>query len=105
MHPMGSICNKLSNIIKGSTKLERQDLDYNNYNNNTINNIRKKNVPVLDISNNINNRNNRNNINLNTNNDEEPPSYREVRNEDVNFYKKTMLFNSLSDSLITRPRM
>ena len=96
---MGSICNKLSNIIKGSTKFERQDLDYNNYNNNTINNIRKKNVPVLDISNNINN------INLNTNNDEEPPSYREVRNEDVNFYKKTMLFNSLSDSLITRPRM
>ena len=103
---MGTICNKLSSLLKPSNKPNNLDLDYCNYNNNTINNNRIKNVPIknvpiknmptLDISNAI--------ISLN-NEDEEPPSYREVRNEGANFYKKTMLFNGFSDTLIARPRM
>ena len=85
MHP---ICNKLSALFKHSKQHNNTDLDYNNYNNN-----RTKNVPTLDISNAI--------ISLN-NEDEEPPSYREIRNERAVFYKKTMLFNGFSDTLIGR---
>ena len=91
MHPMGYICDKLQSFIKPSNKQNPLDLDYNNYNN-----IRTKNVPILDISNAI--------ISLNDE-DLEPPSYREVRNESVVCYKKTMLFNGYSDTLIGRPRM
>ena len=86
MHP---ICNKLSSLLKPSKKPNHLDLDYNNYNNNRI-----KNVPSLDISNAI--------ISLNNEDEEEPPSYREVRNEGANFYKKTLLFNGFSDTLIGR---
>ena len=85
MHP---ICNKLSALFKPSKQRNNPDLDYNNYNNN-----RTKNVPTLDISNAI--------VSLN-NEDEEPPSYREIRNESAVFYKKTMLFNGFSDTLIGR---
>jgi hypothetical protein len=101
MHPMGYICDKLQSFIKPSNKQHPPDLDYNNYNNNTINdnrsnNVKTKNVPTLDISNSI--------ISLNDE-DIEPPSYREVRDEGVVYYKKTMLFNGYSDTLIGRPRM
>jgi hypothetical protein len=106
MHPMGYICDKLQSFIKPSNNqntnnLNPTDLGYNNYNNNTINinrskNVRKKNVPTLDISNAI--------ISL-YNEDLEPPSYREVRDESVVCYKKTMLFNGYSDTLIWRPRI
>ena len=93
MHPIcnKSICNKLSALFKPSKQHNNLDLDYNNYTNN-----RTKNVPTLDISNAI--------ISLN-NEDEEPPSYREIRNEGALFYKKTMLFNGFSDTLIGRGRM
>lgn len=106
MHPMGYICDKLQSFIKPSNNQNPNnqnspDLGYNNYNNNTINinrskNVRKNNVPILDISNAI--------ISLNDD-DIEPPSYREVRDESVVCYKKTMLFNGYSDTLIGRPRM
>jgi len=106
MHPMGYICDKLQSFIKPSNNQNSNnqnptDLGYNNYNNNTINinrskNVRKKNVPILDISNAI--------ISLNDE-DLEPPSYREIRDESVVCYKKTMLFNGYSDTLIGRPRM
>ena len=88
---MHSICNKLSALFKPSKQHNNPDLDYNNYINN-----RTKNVPTLDISNAI--------ISLN-NEDEEPPSYREVRDEGSIFYKKTMLFNGFSDTLIPKPRL
>ena len=78
----------MSALFKHSKQHNNPDLDYNNYNNN-----RTKNVPTLDISNAI--------ISLN-NEDEEPPSYREIRNERAVFYKKTMLFNGFSDTLIGR---
>ena len=111
MHPMGYICDKLQSFIKPSNNQNSNnqnsnnknplDLDYNNYNNNTINinrskNVSTKNVPTLDISNAI--------ISLNDE-DIEPPSYREVRDESVVCYKKTILFNGYSDTLIARPRM
>jgi hypothetical protein len=111
MHPMGYICDKLQSFIKPSNKQNPLDLDYNNYNNNTINinrannigsknigskNVLTNNVPILDISNAI--------ISLNGE-DIEPPSYREVRDENVVCYKKTMLFNGYSDTLIWRPRI
>jgi hypothetical protein len=91
MHPMGYICDKLQSFIKPSNNLNPTDLGYNNYNN-----VRKNNVPTLDISNAI--------ISLNDE-DLEPPSYREVRDENVVCYKKTMLFNGYSDTLIWRPRI
>jgi len=106
MHPMGYICDKLQSFIKPSNNQNPPDLGYNNYNNNTINinrtknigskNVRKNNVPILDISNAI--------ISLNDE-DIEPPSYREVRDESVVCYNKTMLFNGYSDTLIGRPRI
>lgn len=109
MHPMGYICDKLQSFIKPSNNQNSNNLNptdlgynnYNNYNNNTINinrskNVRKNNVPTLDISNAI--------ISLNDE-DLEPPSYREIRDESVVCYKKTMLFNGYSDTLIGRPRM
>jgi len=91
MHPMGYICDKLQSYIKPSNKQNSTDLGYNN-----SKNVRKNNVPTLDISNSI--------ISLNDE-DLEPPSYREVRDESVVCYKKTMLFNGYSDTLIGRPRM
>jgi hypothetical protein len=91
MHPMGYICDKLQSFIKPSNKQNPLDLDYNN-----SKNVRKNNVPTLDISNAI--------ISLNDE-DLEPPSYREVRDESVVCYKKTMLFNGYSDTLIWRPRI
>jgi hypothetical protein len=110
---MGNICNKLYTLLKCSKNSDHLDLDFNNYNNNRINNNRTKNVltknvltknvltknvltknvPNLDISNAI--------ININ-NTEDEPPSYREVREGTANFYKKTMLFNGFSDTLIGR---
>jgi hypothetical protein len=109
MHPMGYICDKLQSFIKPSNKQNPLDLDYNNYNTININrtnnvstknvptkNVPTKNVPTLDISNSI--------ISLNDE-DIEPPSYREVRDESVVCYKKTMLFNGYSDTLIARPRI
>jgi hypothetical protein len=108
MHPMGYICDKLQSFIKPSNNQNPNNqnspdlgYNYNNYNNNTINinrskNVRKNNVPTLDISSAI--------ISLN-NEDLEPPSYREVRDESVVCYKKTMLFNGYSDTLIWRPRI
>ena len=97
MHFMGYICDKLQSILTPSNKQHPIDLDYSNYNNNTINinrakNVRTKNIPTLDISNAI--------ISLN-NEDEEPPSYREIRTNGVNFYRNTMF----SDTLIRRPHM
>lgn len=91
MHPMGYICDKLQSFIKPSNNQNPLDLDYNN-----SNNVRKNNVPTLDISSAI--------ISL-YNDDIEPPSYREVRDESVVCYKNTMLFNGYSDTLIGRPRM
>ena len=58
-------------------------------------NIDSNNIPKLDISNNI--------IAL-IDDDEEPPSYREVRNEEANFYKKTMLFNGFSGNMNPKAR-
>ena len=102
MHPMGYICDKLQTFLTPSNKQHPIDLDYSNYNNNTINgnraknvptkNVPTKNVPTLDISNAI--------ISLN-NEDEEPPPYREIRTNGVNFYRNTMF----SDTLIRRPHM
>jgi hypothetical protein len=91
MHPMGYICDKLQSFIKPSNNQNPPDLGYNN-----SNNVRTKNVPLLDISNAI--------ISLNDD-DLEPPSYREVRNESIVCYKKTILFNGYSDTLIGRPRI
>ena len=100
---MGNICKKLSFLVKSSNKANHLNTNTNtntnnnnnnntnNTNNNTSNNNNKKNkyIPSLIISN--------NSISFE---DEEPPSYREVRDERANFYKKTMLFNGFSDSLI-----
>ena len=104
---MGNICKKLSFLVKSSNKANHlnTNTNTNNTNNNTNNtntnntntnttnttNTNKKNkyIPSLIISN--------NSISFE---DEEPPSYREVRDERANFYKKTMLFNGFSDSLI-----
>ena len=87
---MGNICNKLYSLLRCSKNSNNLDEDYVN----AVN--RKKNVPPLTISNAISNLNNT---------EDEPPSYREVRNEGDKFYKKTILFNGFSDSLIARPRM
>ena len=90
---MGNICNKLYYYFKSSKNPDTLDVDYVNATNAAN---RKKNVPPLTISNAISNLNNT---------EDEPPSYREVRNEGDKFYKKTILFNGFSDSLIARPRM
>ena len=97
---MGNICKKLSFLVKSSNKANHLNTNTNtntntstntNTNTNNTNNNNKKNkyIPSLIISN--------NSISFE---DEEPPSYREVRDERANFYKKTMLFNGFSDSLI-----
>jgi hypothetical protein len=88
----------MGNICKYFT--QAQDTDFNRYNNNTINNNRKKiidsnTIPALDISNNV----------IALIDDEEPPSYREVRNEEANFYKKTMLFNGFSGNMNPRAKL
>ena len=83
---MGNICNILSIISKTPLTLNEEDISYNHNNN-------KKYLPSLDISNAI--------ILNNTNENIEPPSYREVRDEGSIFYKKTMLF----DTLIPKPRL
>lgn len=88
----------MGNICKYFT--QAQDADFNRYNNNTINNNRKKiidsnTIPALDISNNV----------IALIDDEEPPSYREVRNEEANFYKKTMLFNGFSGNMNPRAKL
>ena len=88
---MGNICNILSIICKTPLTLKEEDY-YNYYNNNNKN---KNNIPTLDIS---------NNVILNVE-DDEPPSYREVRNEESIYNKKTMLFNGFSDTLIMHPRI
>jgi hypothetical protein len=87
---MGNICNILSIISKTPLTLNEED--------NSCNYSNKKNyLPSLDIS---------NAIILNNSNDYiEPPSYREVRDEGSIFYKKTMLFNGFSDTLIPKPRL
>jgi hypothetical protein len=90
---MGNICNKLYSLLRCSKNSNNLDEDYVNATNATN---RKKNVPPLTISNAISNLNNT---------EDEPPSYREVREGNANFYKKTMLFNGFSDTLIARPRM
>ena len=83
---MGNICNILSVISKTPLTLNEED--------NSCNYSNKKNyLPSLDISNAI--------ILNNSNDDIEPPSYREVRDEGSIFYKKTMLF----DTLIPKPRL
>jgi hypothetical protein len=84
---MGNICIKLYTLLKCSKNSNNLDQDDAN----TTNRI--KNVPPLTISNAI--------ININ-NTEDEPPSYREVREGTANFYKKTMLFNGFSDTLIGR---
>jgi hypothetical protein len=83
----------LYSLLRCSKNSNNLDEDYVNAVNATN---RKKNVPPLTISNAISNLNNDEN---------EPPSYREVREGSANFYKKTMLFNGFSDTLIARPRM
>ena len=93
---MGNICNKLYSLLRYSKNSNNLDEDYVNATNATNATNRKKNVPPLTISNAISNLNNDEN---------EPPSYREVREGSANFYKKTMLFNGFSDTLIARPRM
>ena len=96
---MGNICKKLSFLVKSSNKANHLNTNTNtntntnntntNTNNNTNTNKKNNYIPSLIISN--------NSISFE---DEEPPSYREVRDERANFYKKTMLFNGFSDSLI-----
>ena len=100
---MGNICKKLSFLVKSSNKANHlntntntnntnntnTNTNTNNTNNTNNNNKKNKYIPSLIISN--------NSISFE---DEEPPSYREVRDERANFYKKTMLFNGFSDSLI-----
>ena len=99
---MGNICKKLSFLVKSSNKANHLNTN-NNTNNNTNTNTNTNNT-----NNNTNNTNKKNNyipsLIISNNSisfeDEEPPSYREVRDERANFYKKTMLFNGFSDSLI-----